>query len=371
MKRLAAVAILMLTLFIALAGTPTILSGESERWYVYEYSVYRFTRWKDEITELNVTITFRVVQVNKTAYRVELLDCEGDKIECESIVSTHEFYTEHKGGIATVFDIPRGDGREYRFLGTFHFSSYLDTILWVSKEALEDAVKGFHVLSGFVEELNCEQYVSVRERVYECAERCVEERCKFLPRDSKDWNKCYAGCIWQCEGEVSLTILLTILFHILLSPKEYGHILDTVCARYETNVVRFEKFEAQRLPNAYVYEAAYTVVDKDERERVKVMYSASGWLLEGVVEYHGWDVHLDEKMEIVKRGFIRLLDTNDITVKASSQTTERTEPSGVGGATQQPEPAQPPQLGDAKYLVAVAVILVFVVIATVLTRKAK
>lgn len=195
MRQLVVVYTVALVLLVVLASIPATLSSEAEKWYAYETSVYWFTRWKDKITESNVTVTFRIVQVNETAYRIELLDCRGDRFECEHIVSAHEHYTEHMGGIATAFDIPRGDGREYSFLGILHFSSYLDTILWASKEMLEDAVKAFQALSSSVEEFNCKQYMSELKRVFNCAELCAEERCKFLPRDSKDWDKCYASCI--------------------------------------------------------------------------------------------------------------------------------------------------------------------------------
>jgi len=170
------------------------------------------------------------------------------------------------------------------------------------------------------------------------------------------------------EGDVPASILIPIVLDISV----YAPIPAVACGLNVSGLyrtVKFEKIEAQRLSNVYVYEVAYTAIDKDEQgkvvgnesERIKRVFSTSGWLLEGTVERYGWSISLGKKYEAGLRFSIKLLDTNDEAVKSDLQNAK----------TQQPGLTQPPQLSDAKYLVAAVAVLVLVVVvvATVLVKK--
>ncbi len=359
MKRLAAVATLTLTLFIALAGVPAVLSREAGRWYVYEYSEYNLRKSGGEVVvEYNITVTFRVVQVNETAYSVELLDCRGDEPQCEIARRNYEVYSELLGGVDVVSSYtPSEGGKVYSYLRTRHYQ--LSSTLWASKDVLEDAVGVFQLLSGRKDKL-CELYNS--------AMRCEIEACSELRSDPDAWKKCSSKCYEQYIGSIhEREFLALIVLNIPQSQVAY-YSFGGVCHRLYSYTVKFERIEARKPPSSYVYEVAYTATKETERglfgsisERVKTVFSTSGWLLGGSMEHSGWSMDSGEKTEAVARVSIRLLDTSDEAVKTDLQNAEKIGVSDVGWLA---------QLVDIKYL-AITSVLVLLAAAVVLIKKAR
>ena len=257
------------------------------------YLFYKtFSEFAGEVvSKHNATMMYRVVQVNETAYRVELLSCEGDEAVCREAEEFQEVFIEQWGGVEAVFVIPYGEGKVYRFLET-RYHSYFSTVLWASKEVLEDAVRSFQILSNLISEFGCGPgYKSPYESTYEAFKLC-ERECISLPEYSKEWERCYWYCFRRHVGEVPIMVLTDIVLKTPHSPTQSAPFPECVCVRYEPHAVSFERVVAQRLPSAYVYEVAYTAIEKAEQgevvsrwsDRIKTVFGTSGWLLEGEVE---------------------------------------------------------------------------------------
>ncbi len=274
-----------------------VLSLSNEKYYVYELLAENYENGKLSISD---KVVFKLMEVNETAYKVVLIEANKSSMLGRWFeVSVIEFLRNMTNGIVgtNMFD------------GLIRLPSPALYTFWIPPNMLEKAVRAVDMVNNERNKV-CEFF----EKMMSCRHECHEKYSSNNLSARRD-------CIINCDRLDPLRPLDYALTGGL-SPAMYG-LSGVVCnkipelqikgitARHDSNLYVFE-LEATRKPSSSI--------------TIKSVYSSSGWLLYFLSEET--DLRKTPEGKQIEHTIIetvKLIDTNDETVKTAMETTKNIE----------------------------------------------